>query len=54
MAELCALDRTYISGLERGKRNVGLKNVAAIAASLGVSLSHLFEGIGVDEKPLDP
>ena len=41
----CHLDRTYISSLERGKRNVGLRNVAAIAEALGVSISQLFEGL---------
>lgn len=45
LAELSDLDRTYISSLERGKRNVGLKNVAAIATALGVSLTQLFDGI---------
>lgn len=44
-AELCNLDRTYISSLERGKRNVSLRNIAAIAAALGVSLSQLLEGV---------
>jgi transcriptional regulator with XRE-family HTH domain len=41
----CHLDRTYISSLERGHRNVSLKNIAAIAAALNVSLTELFEGI---------
>ena len=26
-AEKCDLDRTYISGIERGKRNVALRNI---------------------------
>lgn len=50
LAELCNLDRTYISGIERGRRNLGLRNVAALAASLGVSLAQLFEGVTVDEQ----
>ena len=44
-ADLCELDRTYISGIERGVRNVGLKNVEAIADSLGISLSELFKDV---------
>jgi transcriptional regulator with XRE-family HTH domain len=44
-ADLCKLDRTYISGIERGLRNVGLKNIEAIAESLDVSLSELFEDV---------
>lgn len=48
-AELCSLDRTYISSLERGKRNVCLKNIAAIAFALNLSLAQLFEGIYLDD-----
>lgn len=33
-AHKCKLDRTYISGIERGKRNVALRNIAAIAKAL--------------------
>ncbi len=44
-AELCDLDRTYISGIERGIRNVSLKNIEALANGLGISLSELFKDI---------
>ena len=44
-ADLCELDRTYISGIERGLRNVSLRNIEAIANALEVSLSDLFKGI---------
>lgn len=37
------LDRTYISGIERGKRNLALRNIDAIAKALKVSLSDLME-----------
>jgi len=47
---LCQLDRTYISGIERGKRNVSLKNIAVIAVALQISLTALFEDIGTDEQ----
>ncbi len=49
-AALCNLDRTYISSIERGQRNVSLKNIAAIAKALDVSLSDLFEGIVIDDN----
>jgi transcriptional regulator with XRE-family HTH domain len=26
-ADMCGLDRTYIGGIERGERNVALKNI---------------------------
>lgn len=41
----CDLDRTYVSGIERGKRNVALRNIEAIAEALGVSMAELFQGI---------
>lgn len=44
-AELCGLDRTYISGIERGTRNVSLKNIETIAHALGISKSDLFKGV---------
>lgn len=42
LGALASLDRTYISGIERGKRNVGLKNVEQIAKALNVSIVELF------------
>jgi transcriptional regulator with XRE-family HTH domain len=44
-AAKCGLDRTYISGIERGKRNVSLRNIEVIAKSLGISISELTEGL---------
>ncbi|MEE2001989.1 MULTISPECIES: helix-turn-helix domain-containing protein [Alkalimonas] len=36
------LDRTYISGIERGKRNVSFKNIVLIADALQISVAELF------------
>ena len=36
------LDRTYIGGIERGERNVALRNIEKIAKALGVSIGELF------------
>jgi transcriptional regulator with XRE-family HTH domain len=44
-ADLCGLDRTYISGIERGKRNVGLRNVETMAHALGLTMGELLEGL---------
>lgn len=41
-ADKCGLDRTYISGIERGVRNPTLEVIAVIADGLGVGLSYLF------------
>jgi transcriptional regulator with XRE-family HTH domain len=44
-AAKCGLDRTYISGIERGQRNVSLRNIERIARFLGISVSDLLEGV---------
>jgi transcriptional regulator with XRE-family HTH domain len=44
-ADLCELDRTYIGGIERGERNVGLVNIQKIARALRISFSELFGGL---------
>lgn len=41
LALLCDLDRTYISGVERGKRNISLLNIYKIASSLDIHPSEL-------------
>lgn len=47
-AFLSGLDRTYISGIENGKRNVSLKALYSIALALDMNLSALFKDVGVD------
>ena len=44
-ADKCGFDRTYISLVERGKRNISFLNLCTIAAGLGVSISNLTQGI---------
>ncbi len=44
-AAACELDRTYIGGIERGERNVALRNIEAIADTLGITLSELMNGL---------
>jgi transcriptional regulator with XRE-family HTH domain len=41
LAELADLDRTYISGVERGVRNISLVNISALARALGVRVAEL-------------
>ena len=45
LADLSGLHPTYISGIERGKRNVSLENIGRLATALGISLSELFGGL---------
>ena len=44
-AEECDLDRTYMGGIERGERNLGLRNVERIAEAIGITLAELMEGV---------
>lgn len=43
LAERCGFDRTYISMLERGKRNPSLLNLLKLADGLQTSVSQLTE-----------
>jgi transcriptional regulator with XRE-family HTH domain len=43
LADKAGLDRTYISGIERGLRNPSLKNIHKIANALGVKTGKLFD-----------
>ena len=45
LGEKANLDQTYISGIERGLRNPGIKNVAKLAKALGLSTAELCEGV---------
>lgn len=38
----CELDRTYITSLERGKRNISLTNLEKIAKAFNMTLSEFF------------
>lgn len=42
LAERSELHRTYVSSIERGRRNVGLINIYKLAAALKVSTVELF------------
>jgi transcriptional regulator with XRE-family HTH domain len=45
LSEKSGLDPTYISDIERGLRNPGIKNVAKLAKALGLSTSELCKGV---------
>jgi transcriptional regulator with XRE-family HTH domain len=42
LAEVTGLHATYISGIERGKRNVSLVNIHTLSDALGVPVSAMF------------
>lgn len=41
----CGLDRTYVGGIERGERNVALRNIERIAATLDLTIAQLMKGV---------
>ena len=45
LAEKAGLDPTYISGIERGLRNPGIKNVARLAKALSLTTAELCNGV---------
>jgi len=45
LAELAGLDSTYISGIERGKRNPSLVAIVQLASALRISPGELFVGL---------
>ncbi len=43
LADRAEIDRTYITSVECGKRNISIVNIEKIAKALGVTLSKLFD-----------
>ena len=44
-AETAGLHRTYVSGIERGERNISLDNIIRVSRALDISPGVLFEGV---------
>lgn len=40
-----SLDRTYMTSVENGRRNISIKNIEKIIKALGVSFEDFFKGI---------
>lgn len=45
LANLAHIDRSYMSGIERGRRNISLLNMARIATALRVPLTDLLSSV---------
>jgi transcriptional regulator with XRE-family HTH domain len=45
LAELSEINRTYMGDVERGERNLALKNMSKIARALGLRLSQLLRAM---------
>ena len=49
-ARMIELDRTYLIGVEKGRRNVSIDNLCKIARGLDISLSELCKGVDDPES----
>ena len=45
LADRAGIHRTYLGGVERGERNIGLLNILRIARALDIPASELFSSI---------
>lgn len=44
-ADLINIDRTYLSSVEKGERNISLDNICKIANGFEISIEELFKGL---------
>ena len=44
-ANICELHRTYIGMIERGEKNITLKNIYKLANALNISIADLFKDL---------
>lgn len=44
------INRSYLSGVENGKRNLTVDILARMADILGITLSELFEGVDAEDE----
>ncbi|HKM16379.1 MAG TPA: helix-turn-helix transcriptional regulator [Marinospirillum sp.] len=50
LADRCKLDRTYISGLERGIRNPSLACIFRVAKGLDIEAEELIKGLNLKNE----
>lgn len=49
-ADIVGLDRTYVSSIERGRRNVSLENICRLASALKVDAGDLIRGLSMPAR----
>lgn len=45
LAEIAGLNVTYVSDIERGKRNVAILNLTRLARAMNLSVSEILQGV---------
>lgn len=45
LAHICGLHRTYIGMIERGEKNITLKNIEKLSKALDINIYELLKGI---------
>ncbi len=50
LANICNIDRTYINGVENGKRNISVINLEKIIMGLGENIQTFFNSTLFEEK----
>jgi transcriptional regulator with XRE-family HTH domain len=48
LAEKAGLHRTYVSSVERGKRNISIENIERLAKALGTTMASLMPDAPTD------
>jgi transcriptional regulator with XRE-family HTH domain len=49
LAERAEMDWSYVAQVERGERNIALRNILKLAAALDLDPGHLLSGLAPDE-----
>ncbi len=49
LAGIADIDRTYMTSVENGKRNISIVNIEKIATALGVSVKEFFSDDGFEK-----
>jgi transcriptional regulator with XRE-family HTH domain len=47
------LDRTYISGVERGVRNPSITALTSLASGLGITVSNLLDNLEIEAENIE-
>lgn len=53
LAEAAGMHDTYLGGVERGERNLSLRNISRIATALGVSMGELMTDVDAVVERVD-